>query len=302
METKNCDLLIIGAGPAGMTAAIYAARAGVKTIVLEKTAPGGQVLSTGEIENYPGFLNISGAELAAKFNEQVEKYNVETVYDEIQKIDFQKKTVKCMSTKISCHAIIIAVGASSRKTGAENEEKFIGQGVHFCALCDGAFYKDKEVIIVGGGNSAVEEAIYLSPIAKSITIVNVTPDFNAQAVLVDELKKLPNLRAIHHNNALKKINGDTKIKCIETSSGQNISCDGIFVAIGRSPNTKLLCSSLGLSKGGYIKTNSKRETSVPGVYAAGDCVDKHVRQIVTACSDGAIAATHAAEYIKTINK
>lgn len=300
MEYKKCDLLIIGAGPAGMTAAIYAARAGLHTIILEKMGVGGQVMTTGDIENYPGFLNITGAELTEKFMEQVDKYGVEVVYDEIQNADFENKVIKCESTEISCHAIIIAVGASPRKIGAENEEKFIGAGVHFCALCDGSFYVDKDVVVVGGGNSAVEEAIYMSTISKSVTIVNLTPDFNAQAVIIEQLKKLKNIKAVYHGNKVVKINGSDKVESIEIGSGKIIPCSGIFVAIGRSPNTKLLCSSLGLSKGGYIKVNTKCETSVAGVYAAGDCIEKNVRQIITACADGAVAATHAAEYIKTV--
>ena len=298
MESKKCDLLIIGAGPAGLTAAIYSARAGLSTIVLEKLGVGGQVMSTGDIENYPGFVKITGAELMTNMSEQVEKLGVEIVYDEIKHANFEKKVIECESTKISCQAIIISVGASPRKMGAENEEKFAGEGVHFCALCDGAFYKDKDIVVVGGGNSAVEEVIYMGDIAKSITVINVTPDFNAQAVLVEKMNSLPNLKAVHHRSSVLKILGEDKVTGIEITGGVKVECDGVFVAIGRSPNTKLLSGSLGITKGGYIKTNSKRETGIEGVYAAGDCVEKHVRQIVTACSDGAISATHAAEYIK----
>ena len=300
MEQKKCDLLIIGAGPAGMMAAVYAARAGVNTLVLEKEVPGGQVVSTGSIENFPGIVEISGAELATRMMQQVEKYGVEIIYDELKSIDFDKKIIKCESTKIGCKAIIIAVGASPRKTGAENEDRFVGKGVHFCALCDGEFYRGKNVVVIGGGNSAVEEVLYLSSLVKSVSIVNLTPDFNAHAVSVNQLKNLKNLAGIHHHRSLKKINGGAKIESVELSGGEIIPCDGIFVAIGRSPNTKLLHSSLGLTKGGYITVNSKCETGIPGIYAAGDVTDKLIRQIVTACSDGAIAATHAAEYIKSL--
>jgi len=319
MEIKNydCDLLIIGGGPAGLTAATYAGRAGLETVILEKIGLGGQIISTGEIENMPGFLSITGAELTQRMTEQAAKYGAEILYDEITHADFgdskditQKKVVTCESTKISCHAIILAVGASPRKSGAENEEQFIGNGVHFCALCDGNFYKGKDVIVVGGGNSAVEEALYLSDIAKNITIVNVTPDFNAQSVLVEKLKTLPNVKAIYHDHSVVKIISDEaasmviaiEIKNRNTGAVKRIPCSGMFVAIGRSPNTKLLSGALGLTKGGYIEVNSKLETRIPGVYAAGDCTDKDVRQIVTACSDGAIAATHAAEYVKTARK
>jgi thioredoxin reductase (NADPH) len=159
MTEKECDLLVIGSGPAGMTSAIYAGRSGLSTLILESTAPGGQVLSTSEIENFPGFISVSGAELAMKLSEQVEHCGVETIYDEVSNVSLQgdKKTITCHETKITPKAIIIATGASPRKIGCEGEEKFLGAGIHFCALCDGAFYKDKNIIVAGGGNSAVEE-------------------------------------------------------------------------------------------------------------------------------------------------
>ena len=307
MEKMECDLLIIGGGPAGLTAAVYGARAGLKTIVLEKLGVGGQIMTTSDIENFPGFASISGPDLAIKLYEQAEGCGVEFVYDEIGNFDFTGdiKTVECSENQISCRAVILSVGAYPRKTGAENEDKFIGRGVHFCGLCDGAFYRGKDVVVVGGGNSAVEEAIYMSGIAKSVIIVNATANFNAQEVLVKKLESIANV-AVTHNNMLAKIigNGEPKEKIagVELSNGQTIKCEGIFVAIGRVPNTAWLKDVIELDKSGYILADEKMQTSVAGVYGAGDCNQKNVRQIITACADGAIAATYSAEYIKNSMK
>jgi thioredoxin reductase (NADPH) len=304
MDEKHCDLLIVGSGPAGMTAAIYASRAGLNTLILESTVAGGQILSTSEIDNFPGFISTSGPELAMKISEQVEKCGVETIYDEIVSLSFRAQRgisgahkVICADTTITAKAVIIATGASPRKIGCEGEEKFIGAGVHFCALCDGAFYKDKDVVVAGGGNSAVEEVLYLLPIVKSITVINAFPNFNAFATLVGRLPK--NLK-VHHNTKITKILGGKKIEGIETSTGETINCSGIFVCIGRKPNTDFLGGVVNLTDGGYIAVNQKLETNVAGVYGAGDVCEKHVRQIVTACADGAIAATHAVEYINSM--
>lgn len=295
----QCDLLIIGAGPAGMMAAVYAARAGLKTLILETTGAGGQILSTSEIDNFPGFLSVTGAELAMKMNEQVENCGVEILYDEISSLDLQgkQKKIVCADATIVAKAVIIATGASPRKIGCIGEEKFLGAGVHFCALCDGAFYKGKDIVVVGGGNSAVEEIIYLAPIAKSVTVTNMMPKFTAFQTLVD---KIPSSVKVHHNTTIKKMEGDRKLEGIMLSNKKRIKCDGVFVAIGRKPNTSAFDGQIKLAAGGYIAVNNKLETNLPGVYAAGDVGEKLVRQIVTACADGAIAATHAAEYIRLL--
>ena len=299
MDEKHCDLIIIGSGPAGMTAAVYASRAGLRTLILESTGAGGQILSTSEIDNFPGFTQVSGAELAMKMSEQVETCGVETIYDEIVNTELQGKikTITCNDTTIKAKAVIIATGASPRKIGCEGEEKFIGQGVHFCALCDGAFYKDRRLVIAGGGNSAVEEILYLLPIAKSITVVNAFPGFNAFPTLVG---RLPKDLKVCHNTKITEILGDKKLEGIKISTGETIECDGVFIAIGRKPNTDFLTGVINLTDGGYITVNNKLETNIPGVFGAGDVCEKLVRQIVTACSDGAIAATHAAEYVRSL--
>jgi len=304
MDKKQCDLVIIGSGPAGMMAAVYSARSGLDTLILETTGAGGQVLSTHEIDNFPGFITISGAELAMKMTEQVEACGVETVYDEIVSLSLKgdKKTIVCNDTEITCKAVIIATGASPRKIGCEDEEKFLGKGIHFCALCDGAFYKDKDIIVAGGGNSAVEEALYLSPIVKSITVINMMPKFSAFPYLVERIEALKNVVKVMHNTTMTKAIGDKKLEGVKTDSGETIKCDGIFVAIGRKPNTAFLKDEIDLAVGGYLAVNSKLETSIPGVFGAGDVCEKLVRQIVTACSDGAIAATHAAEYVRSLRE
>jgi len=305
-----------------MMAAVYASRAGLCTLILETTGPGGQILSTSEIDNFPGFVSITGAELAMKLNEQVESCGVETIYDEIMSFRHASRTersgsgacvlarsaneergisgthtVVCNDTTLVAKAIIIATGASPRKLGCEGEEKFIGNGIHFCALCDGAFYKDKNIIIVGGGNSAVEEILYLLPIVKNITVVNAFPNFTAFPSL---LEKLPKDLKVYHNTTIKEITGDKRPESIKLSSGETLVADGVFVAIGRKPNTDFLGGAIELSEQGYILVSKKLETNIPGVYAAGDVCEKHVRQIVTACADGCVAATHAAEYIRNM--
>ena len=302
MDKKNCDVLVVGGGPAGLTAALYAARAGFKTIVLEKMGAGGQIMLTPDIENFPGFLTVGGAELGAKMLEQAEHAGAEVIYDEIESLDLDKKIFYCTACEINCRSVIIATGAEPRKLDVDGEERLTGTGVHYCAICDGAFYKGKNVLVVGGGNSAVEEAIFMSEIAKNITLVNVTPDFNAQAVLVEKLNslKIP----FHHETVVKNIIGKDKVTAAEicnvnTNKCQLLSVDAVFIAIGRVPSTMQFAGQIELTNNGYITVDKNLCTSVLGVYAAGDVIDKSVRQVVTACADGAIAATHAAEWLRT---
>ena len=283
-----------------MTAAIYAARAGISTKILENTGAGGQILLTGAIDNYPGFTGICGAELATALQTQTESCGAEIIYDEITSMSLQGgiKTVVCGSATVNAKAAIIATGASPRKIGCLGEDKFIGAGVHFCALCDGPFYKDKDIVLVGGGNSAVEEILYMSRIAKSITVINNLPDFTAFATLVQKVNAMSDITVLH-NTTVAEIFGEGKVEGVKTNTGAKIKCDGVFVAIGRKPNSELLGGAVKLAAGGYITVNQKFETSIPGVYAAGDVIEKSVRQIVTACADGACAATHAVDYLRT---
>lgn len=296
MEKKSCDVLIIGGGPAGLMAGVYAARAGMNTVIVERLGVGGQIMLTPDIENFPGFLKVGGAELAEKMSEQATHCGVETIYDEIEEIDLVGKTVKCTDVEINAKAIIIAAGAHPRPLGAENETRLTGSGVHYCALCDGAFYKGKNVVVVGGGNSAVEEAIYMAAIATHVTVINNLSTWTAQAVLIEKLESLENI-TVHHNSTVSKIVGEKKVEAIETSAGR-IECNGVFVAIGRVPSTEMFKEKIELTKQGYIIADKKMQTSVEGVFAAGDVTDKNVRQVITACADGAVAATHAVEYCR----
>jgi len=243
--------------------------------------------------------------LAMAMMEQTEKPGVEIVNKQIANIEFEKcvHTVTTSDTEFAAKTVIICAGAGPRKLGAIGEKKFDGRNIHYCALCDGAFYKDRDIVVVGGGNSAVEEVLYLSPIVKSITIVNVTEDFAAHAVSLNAMAKLPNVIGVHHLHSVKEISGEKNLESItikHTGTGVEtvIPCDGVFVAIGRAPSTALFKGKLDLSRAGYVKTNPKMETNIEGVYAAGDIREKHVRQIVTACADGAVAATFAAMHLK----
>ncbi|MDR0975661.1 MAG: FAD-dependent oxidoreductase [Christensenellaceae bacterium] len=303
--TKETGILIIGAGPAGLTAGIYAARCGgQKVTIIEKLISGGQVNLTKTIDNYPSYPTISGFELATKMHEHAEHVGCEFVFDEIESIDLATKTVKLIDDEYKAKAIIIATGAGPRKSGAIGEDKFFGAGVHYCAICDGAFYKDKDVVMLGGGNTAVEDAMFLAGLCNSVTIVNLTPNFNANITLVEEMKKFENIKNIYHRHKILEIAGDEKpekVICenLDTNEIFEIPCDGLFIAIGRIPDTSLLGPDIKTTEFGYIITDRKCKTSLDGVYAAGDVIDKDYRQVITACADGAIAATAAAEYIRS---
>jgi thioredoxin reductase (NADPH) len=296
---KSAQVLILGGGVAGLTAAIYAARAGAKTLVIENLVAGGSVNLTPDIANFPGFLEISGAELGEKVAEQAIHAGAEIVYDETKSVDIKKQIVVGEEDTYQFEKLIIATGASPRRLGLPEEEAFIGNGIHFCGLCDGQFYKGKDIVVVGGGNHAVEEAIYLEPIAKSVTLINNTDKLIAQDVLV---KKLSKKIKIYHNTGVKElvikhIDKETssidRIVGVALKTGETVMCDGIFVAIGRVPNTALFKGQIDLDKGGFIITDRDMKTSASNIFAAGDVIQKSVKQAVTACGDGAVAATIA---------
>jgi len=300
--TKEVDILIVGGGPAGLMAATYASQAGAKALVIEQTICGGQITTTPEIENMPGFPKITGAELAIFMTDQAEERGAEIVYEQVTDIKFEKPFMVMTNENIyTPKAMILATGASPRRTGAANEKKFIGRGIHFCGLCDGALYKDKDIVVVGGGNSAVEEIIYLSELVKSITVINNMPSFTALETSVDRIKTLKNVKKVFHDTIIESFSGDKRVTGITINKDgkqSNISCDGVFVAIGRAPNNELFKGKIDLTNDGYIITDSNKQTNIDGVFGAGDICEKHIRQIVTATSDGAIAAISAASYIK----
>ena len=303
------DLAIIGAGPAGLSAAIYASRAGLKVALIEKLIPGGQAATTSTIENYPGFSEpISGPELMEKMKAQAEKLEVEFIDDEITTILSEEVASVPLGLKLNglegtyeAKAVIIASGAASKKLGLPGEEKFIGRGVSYCATCDGPLFKGKEIVVVGGGDRAVEEGIYLSLFAKSVTIVHRRDKLRAQEVLTrraaanEKIKFLLDtvVTEINGNKSVEKV----KIKNIKEGVEKDFSCQGVFIFVGLSPNTGFIKDLISLDEHGYIITNEEMATSREGIFAAGDVRKKGLRQIVTACSDGAIAAMSAFRYI-----
>ncbi len=305
---KEYDVVIIGAGPAGITAAIYALRSGLKTLLIENKMVGGQATLTFDIKNYPGFENINGMDLVMQMHAQAENLGAEMEYADVTGIDLKNKIVSTDSGKFSAKAIVLAMGASARRLGVENEDRLIGSGVAYCAVCDGAFFKNVNIVLVGGGNSAVEDAIYLSNIASNITIVNNMPAFNAQKILQDELRSViskNNNITVFHNHVVSGIVGEKRLQGVTIShvdSGEekHIECQGMFVAIGRKPDTELVKGQIEIDNMGYIKANENMHTSMEGVFVAGDIRVKSLRQIVTACADGAIAATEANYYISRL--
>lgn len=300
------DVVIIGAGPAGMTAAIYAARANMSVLLLEKLAPGGQIINTHEIQNYTGVGTINGAELAYKMFEHTQELQVTFDYGTVKHIQQEGsiKKITCEEEKVfEAKSVILATGTIPRRLDVENEERFAGENISWCAICDGAYYRGKDVVVIGGGNSAVEEAIYLASLANSVKVVTLF-DLTADPVSCDELCALPNVTVYTFHNVegftgADKLQG-VRIKSTKTQEEIEIQCDGAFEYIGLKPSTEAFQNLDILDEQGYIKVNSRMETSVAGIYAAGDVVTKELRQVVTACSDGAIAAQVASKYIKTI--
>lgn len=301
------DVVIIGAGPAGMTAAIYAARANMSVLLLEKLAPGGQIINTHEIQNYTGVGTIDGAELAYKMFEHTQELQVAFDYGTVKDIKEEGniKIITCEEEEkiFEAKTVILATGTIPRRLGVENEDRFAGENISWCAICDGAYYRDKDVVVIGGGNSAVEEAIYLASLANSVKVVTLF-DLTADPVSCDELRALPNVTIYEFYNiegftGVEKLQG-VRIKSTQTQEEVELTCDGVFEYIGLKPSTEAFAALGILDEQGYIKVNSRMETSVAGIYGAGDVVTKELRQVVTACSDGAVAAQVASKYIKTI--
>lgn len=287
---REVKCVIVGSGPAGMTAAIYLKRAGIDFLLLDKSAPGGELLKTSAIENYPGFLAVEGPELAMKMVKQLNDLGIDIEFNEVLDIkkDKDKFIVKTRKDDILCENVILATGRVSNKLGLEGEDKFISRGISFCAPCDGSFYKDKVVAIVGGGNTAITDAIYMASLAKKVYLI-VRGEIKASKILVDRLKDKENVIVIKPA-IVKKIIYDEVIKGVLLDNGTEIQLDGIFLAIGGRPMLSFV-SSLDLEMdNGYLIVNNKMESSVKGIYGAGDVIKKDYYQIVTATNDGAIAA------------
>ena len=301
------DIIIVGGGPAGLTAGIYAWRSGLKTLLLEEYVCGGQTINTYEIKNYPAYDNISGVDLSLKMQEQATKLGLEIIYSKAVDFDFkdQIKVVKTSKTEYFCKTVILAMGAGPNKLMVKGEQQFTGRGVSYCAVCDGEFFKDKTVAIVGGGNSAMEDVAYLTKVAKKTYLINRTEKYRALPVLVLAMQKLANQNKIQvlNNTVVKEICGNQKLEKIvventKTLTKTEITLDGLFVEIGRTPDTQLLAGKLELDSYGYIVTDANLSTSIKGVFAGGDAVQKSLRQIVTASSDGAICATSAFNFLQ----
>lgn len=300
------DIVILGGGPAGYSAALYAARAGFDTVLIEKISPGGQMALTGDIENYPGFdEGIDGFTLGMKMQSGAERFGAKTVYECVTAVDFSQthKKITTESGEYFAKAVIIALGADPRKLGLQGEEALIGSGVHYCAHCDGMFYKDKTVAVVGGGNSAAQAALYLSRLAKKVYIIHRRDEFRATKIYTQPLLSAENIEIVWNSTVSDFIVKDRlaglTVKNTVTGESGEIACDGVFVSIGRKPSTQLLEGSLDLDKNGYIIADETTKTNVDGVFAAGDVRQKALRQVVTAVSDGAVAVHFAEEYIFT---
>ena len=298
------DVIIIGGGPAGYTAALYASRAGLDTLVIEKMGPGGQMALTDIIDNYPGFEEgIDGISLGMKMQAGAERFGAATEYAEVTSLELSEKikTVETTSGSFLTRTLIIATGADPRKLGIEGEDALVGRGLHYCAHCDGRFYKGKTVMVVGGGNSAASDALYLSHLCEKVIVVHRRDTLRATKIYHEPLMRAPNVEFMW-NSAIddyivdKKIVG-AKVKNLQSGELSDVAFDGLFVSIGRKPATDLFGGQLALDGNGYIIADESTRTSIEGVYAAGDVRTKTLRQVVTAVSDGAIAADEAEKYI-----
>ena len=308
MEQEKRELVIIGAGPAGLSAAIYGKRAGLDVLVLEKGAAGGQINLTDSIENYPGILSATGFELAELFKKHAEKFNPEIRRISKCKIEIRdgKKFILTKKGKteieIEATAIIIATGAHYKRLGCEGEAEHIGQGVSFCAVCDGAFYKGLEIAVIGGGNTAVEEADYLTNFAAKVYLIHRRDEFRAVKIAVDRALANPKIVPVY-NSVVTKIEGAEGvekiiIKNVKTNELSELKISGVFMFVGQEPDDECIRGLVEAEAGGWVKTDEKMQTSIKGIYAAGDIRSKFLRQVITAASDGAIAAMAASEYIR----
>lgn len=303
MAEKIYDTIIIGGGPAGYTAAVYAARAGLDTLVIEQLSPGGQMLLTEKIDNYPGFSDgIDGFTLGMKMQEGAERFGAKTVQEEVTAAELASvpKCIRTDSGEYRAKTVIIAAGAQHRHLGLENEEKLIGKGVGYCAACDGMFYKGKTAAVVGGGSSAAADALTLSRICTKVYLIHRRDTLRAERIYHKQLERAHNVE-FRWNSEISELLYDAKLRGVRLSgrdgSTEELALDGLFISIGRSPSTELFSGQLKLDPAGYILAGETTKTSIPGVFAAGDIRSKPVRQIITAASDGAAAAYFAEEYI-----
>ncbi len=296
------DIAIVGAGIAGLTAAVYARRAGCSAKVFEKMSYGGQIINALEVENYPGFESVSGLDLSDKLYNQATALGAETSFNEVVSITPNETGFKIKTSKgeETCGAVIVAVGSKNRELGVQGEREFIGRGVSYCATCDGAFFKGKEVAVVGGGNAALDEALYLSEHCSKVYLIHRRDEFRAHKVEIERARDKDNIEFILEAT-VESLKGTQKLESLELDiKGKKriLNVSGLFVAVGRAPETEVFSSLTKTNEGGYIIAGEDCLTSAPGIFAAGDCRTKSVRQLVTAAADGAVAALAAVSYVK----
>jgi thioredoxin reductase (NADPH) len=315
MATKHARLMILGSGPAGYTAAVYAARANLNPVLITGLAQGGQLMTTTEVDNWPADANgVMGPELMARFQQHAERFNTEMIFDHIHTTHLKEKPIRLVgdSGEYTCDALIIATGASAKYLGLPSEEAFAGKGVSACATCDGFFYRNQEVAVVGGGNTAVEETLYLANIASKVTLVHRRDKFKAEAILVDKLmERVKEGKVVLETfQTLDEVLGDNtgvtgmRLKDVNAGTTKDITLKGVFIAIGHQPNTQIFEGQLEM-EGGYIVTQAGRQgnftaTSIPGVFAAGDVQDHIYRQAVTSAGTGCMAALDAERYLTSL--
>lgn len=306
---KMYDVIIIGSGPAGLTAAIYTSRARLKTLVIAGSSWGGQLMLTSEVENYPGFPEgILGPELMNNMLKQAERFGAEIIFEDAESVDFSKRPFKVNAggTTYESNAVIIATGASPRELGLESERRLKGRGVSNCAVCDGAFFKDKEVVVVGGGDSALQEALFLTKFAKKVMIIHRRSELRASKILQERAFENPKIEFVW-NSVVEEILGENHVEGVRVrrvDSGEvfEIPCDGVFVEIGYEPNTRIFRGQVEIDEKGYIVVKKNTETSVEGVFAAGEVKDYRYRQAITAAGEGCQAALDAIKYLDGIKK
>lgn len=305
---NDVDVLVVGAGPGGLTAAQYASRANLKTVIVEQGAPGGELLNTADVENYPGFTKISGPELATKIYDSSMCFGAESVSGYVAEIvcEGAYKIVRVDDTNYRAKAVIIATGATHRELGLESEKRLTGKGVSYCAVCDGFFFRNRDVVVVGGGDSAVEEGTFLTQFVNKVTLIHRRDQLRAQQILQDRLFANEKVEVIW-NSEVKEIKGDQSVSSVlientETGEQSEIPAQGVFIYVGMVPNSQMVAQLGVTNEEGWIVTNERMETTVPGLFAVGDVRLKHLRQIATAVGDGSIAGQTAYEYLQTWNE
>lgn len=305
---EHVKVLILGSGPAGLAAALYTARAQLQPVVLAGQEYGGQVSLTATVENYPGFPDaVGGPELTELFRKQAEHFGAKTVFDTAVAVDLSQRPFKVTSfaTEYTADALIIATGATPRHLEVPGETEFTGRGVSYCGTCDGFFFKDKDIVVVGGGDSAMEEGTFLTRFANNVTVIHRREDFRAGELLLQRAKDNPKMKFIT-NTVVNKIDGNGTVQTVEledvrTGEKQPFTTDGVFIFIGHTPNTQLFQGQLAMEEGGYLVANRYMETSVPGVFAAGEVADPHFRQVITSAGMGAAAGIQATRFLESVD-